>query len=95
MTGLQVLCAVSQSGPSTPDLNPGRVQSTRFRRDFPFLSRAAWRGPAAADPHAGRRRHSCSGVFMLVSIGVGFAVATLCATGLLFVVQVVEDFRSV
>ena len=32
---------------------------------------------------------------MLISIGVGFAVATLCATGLLFVVQVVEDFRDV
>jgi hypothetical protein len=66
-----------------------------FRRICPFLSCAPWRGLAAVDPHAGRRRHSPSGVFMLVSIGVGFAVATLCATGLLFVVQVVEDFRDV
>jgi hypothetical protein len=32
---------------------------------------------------------------MLVSIGVGFGVATLFATGLLFVAQVVEDFRRV
>jgi len=71
------------------------VHSTCCRRDFRFLARAAWREPAAVDPHAGRGRHSPSGVFMLVSIGVGFAVATLCATGLLFVVQVVEDFRDV
>jgi hypothetical protein len=31
---------------------------------------------------------------MLISIGVGFGIATLFATGLLFVAQMVEDFRG-
>lgn len=31
---------------------------------------------------------------MLISIGVGFGIATLVATGFLFMAQVVEDFRG-
>lgn len=30
---------------------------------------------------------------MLISIGVGFGIATLFATGFLFMAQVIEDFR--
>lgn len=32
---------------------------------------------------------------MLVSVGIGFSVATLVATGVLFLAQMVEDFRGV
>ena len=31
---------------------------------------------------------------MIISIAVGFTVATLVATGLLLMAQVVEDFRA-
>jgi hypothetical protein len=31
---------------------------------------------------------------MLISIAIGLSVSTLCATGLLFVVQMVDDFRD-
>jgi len=31
---------------------------------------------------------------MLVSIGIGFTVATFVATGVLLMAQVVEDFRA-
>jgi len=51
-------------------------------------------GPSAVGPYAGRRRHWLSGDFMLISIGVGFGIATLVATGFLFMAQVVEDFRG-
>jgi hypothetical protein len=32
---------------------------------------------------------------MFISIGIVFAVVTLVATGILFMVQIFEDFRSV
>lgn len=31
---------------------------------------------------------------MLISIAIGLAVSTLCATGLLFVAQMIDDFRD-
>jgi uncharacterized iron-regulated membrane protein len=62
---------------------------------LPFLVRAAWRGLAALDPNQGRRRQWFSGERMFTSIAVGLGVTTLCATGLLFVVQMCEDFRDV
>jgi len=31
---------------------------------------------------------------MLISIAIGLGVSTWCATGLLFVVQMVDDFRA-
>ena len=71
-----------------------RVRRTGFDRISSFLSCAVRRGPAAVDPHAGRRRQRPSGEFMLISIGVGFGIATLFATGFLFVAQMVEDFRG-
>jgi hypothetical protein len=86
MTVRQVLCAVSKSGPGTRFLN---LDSSRL-----FLSCAVRRGPAVVDPHAGRRRHRLSGEFMLISIGVGFGIATLFATGFLFVAQMIEDLRG-
>ena len=36
-----------------------------------------------------------SGDCMLISIVIGLAIATLVATGLLFVAQAYEDFRGV
>jgi hypothetical protein len=50
-------------------------------------------GLSAVGPNAGRRHHWLSGDFMLISIGVGFGIATLFATGFLFMAQVIEDFR--
>jgi hypothetical protein len=61
----------------------------------PQLFRAAWRGPAAVDPYAGRRRHFLPGEVMLISCVIGFGVTTLFGTGLLFVMQMLEDFRDV
>jgi len=71
-----------------------RQRRTGFGRTHPFLSRAAWRGPAAGDPHTGHRRQRLSGECMLISIAIGLAGATLIATGLLFVAQAYEDFRG-
>jgi len=64
-------------------------------RIHPCLSRATWRGLAAVDTHAGRRRQRLSGEFLLISIVIGFGITTLFATGLLFVMQMLEDFSDV
>jgi hypothetical protein len=76
---LQVLCAVSQA---------------TSRRTHPYPSRAAWRAPpqTARTWAAGAIRHC--GEIQVFSIVIGFGVATLLATGFLFVVQMVEDFRG-
>jgi len=47
---------------------------------------------AAVGPHAGRGVISPSGENCLLSIVVGFGVVTLFATGLLFVMHMLEDF---
>jgi hypothetical protein len=60
----------------------------------PCLACAAGRRPAAADPHNGRRRHWFSGELLLISIVIGFGITTLLATGLLFVMQMFEDFGN-
>lgn len=44
-----------------------------------------WFSPFVRDP-------SPAGEFHLFSILIGFGVATLCATGLLFLVHMFEDF---
>jgi hypothetical protein len=71
------------------------VRRTGHRRINPCRSRAAWRAP----PQSIRTRVDCgashSGEIYLFSILVGFGVGTLFATGLLFVVQMLEDFRDV
>jgi hypothetical protein len=36
-----------------------------------------------------------SGEFLLISIVIGFGITTLFATGLLFVMQMLEDFSDV
>jgi hypothetical protein len=100
MTGWQVLCAVAKSGSSARFLNLDRVRTafsvrcTGLVRIRSFVSCAAWRGPAGVDPQSGCWRHWLFGEFMLISIGVGFCVAALFATGFLFVAQMVEDFRG-
>jgi hypothetical protein len=48
----------------------------------------------AVDPPVGRQRQRLFGEFLLISILVGFSAATLVATGLLFVVQMLDDFRD-
>jgi len=50
-------------------------------------------GPSAVVPQLVAGVIGLSGEFMLISIGVGFGIATLFATGLLFMAQMVEDFR--
>jgi hypothetical protein len=95
---LQVLCAVAQTASNARHLNLGRMRNASscaangFRHFHLFLSRAAWRGLAAVDRHAGRRCHWLSGDFMLIVIGSG--VLTLFATGGLFVMQILEDCRD-
>jgi hypothetical protein len=59
----------------------------------PRPSCATRRGFAAIG-RARPRRDGLSGEFMLISIAIGLSVSTLCATGLLFVVQMVDDFRE-
>jgi hypothetical protein len=77
--GLQVLCAVSQAD---------------SRRTHSHPSRAAWRAPpqSARTWVAGATRHC--GEIHVFSVVIGFGVATLFATGFLFVVQMVDDFRG-
>src|SRR5512145_1114504 len=89
-----VYCAslFSMDGPAgslrRPDSGPtcllpeSRALAFRARR----LARAA-----VFDPHPGCRRNSHPGEIHLNSIAVGFGIATLVATGFLFVLQVVED----
>ena len=78
MTGWQVLCAVSQAD---------------SRRNHSYPSRAAWRAsPQSARAWvAGAIRHC--GEIHVFSVVIGFGVATLLATGFLFVAQMLEDFR--
>jgi hypothetical protein len=64
-------------------LNPARIF---FRVP---LARAA-----AFDPHAAAGVTSSSGETPLFSIVIAFGVATLVATGLLFLLQISEDFRN-
>jgi hypothetical protein len=70
------------------------VRRTGLRSTHPCLSLAAWRAP----PQSTRTRvagvTSDSGEIYLFSIVVGFGVVTLFATGLLFVMQILEDFRD-
>jgi hypothetical protein len=70
------------------------VRRTGLRRINPCRSRAAWRAP----PLSSRTRVGCSashsGEICLYSIIVGFGVVTLFATGFLFVMHMLEDFRD-
>jgi hypothetical protein len=77
--GWQVLCAVSQA---------------TSRRTHPYHSRAAWHAPPQTSRTwaAGATQHS--GEINVFSIVIGFGVATLLATGILIVVQIVDDFRG-
>jgi hypothetical protein len=59
------------------------------------LSRAVWRAPPHSTPTLVAGVTSHSGEIYLNSIAVGYGVATLVATGLLFVMQIVEDLRDV
>ena len=76
-TGWQVLCAVSQA-----DSRPTHSHH----------SRAVWRAPPKSTRNwvAGAARHC--GEIHVFSIVIGFGVMTLLATGLLFVLQMVDDF---
>ena len=71
-----------------------RVRRTGVRRFNPCRSRAAWR----AQSQSSRTRAGCgashSGEICLYSILVGFGVVTLFATGFLFVMHMLEDFRD-
>ena len=78
-TGWQVLCAVAQAD---------------YRLTHYYPSRAAWRAPpqSARIGVAGATQHC--GETHVFSIVIGFGVATLLATGFLFVAQMLEDFRG-
>jgi hypothetical protein len=96
-TGWQVLCTVPHSGPRARYSDPHRASDAQaFAADIrlPSWSRS---GSALAGSRpswvAGPQRFS--GALMFISIGIVFAVATLVATGMLFMVQIFEDFRSV
>ena len=71
-----------------------RTQCTGFPRNPSCLSPAAW----LASPKSIRTRIAgvipSSGDIHLFSIVVGFGVGTLLATGLLFVMHILEDFRG-
>jgi len=70
------------------------VCSARAPTCYPRLSLAAWRAP----PTSTRTRVAGvtlpSGGIHVFSIVIGFGVVTLFATGLLFVVQILDDFRD-
>jgi hypothetical protein len=65
------------------------VRCTGFHRTQIALSRAAAGHPARDAGVAWS-----SGEFRLYSTVIGFGVATLFATALLFLMQVLEDFRD-
>jgi hypothetical protein len=75
----QALCAVSQAN---------------HRRTHSYPLRATWRAPpqTARTWAAGATQHC--GEIQVFSIVIGFGIATLLATGFLFVVQMVDDFRG-
>jgi hypothetical protein len=58
------------------------------------LSLAAWRAPPTSIRTRVAGVTSPSGGIHVFSIVVGFGVATLLATGLLFVLQIFDDFRD-
>ena len=96
----------SAAEPAEVAYTPRIVESRRVcrfsapsRRRIPALltlnpSRAAWRAPpqSARTWVAGATRHC--GEIHVFSVVIGFGVATLFATGFLFVVQMVDDFRG-
>jgi hypothetical protein len=95
-TDWQVLCAVAHSGPRARHSDPHRASDAQafaagIRSPFWSRSDSALAGSTpswVAGPQKG------SGALMFISIGIVFAVATLVATGILFMVQIFEDFRA-
>jgi hypothetical protein len=96
-TDWQVLCTVAHSGPRARHSDPHRASDAQaFAADIrsPSCSRSD-SALAGSSPSwvAGSQRFS--GALMFISIGIVFAAATLVATGILFMVQIYEDLRSV
>ena len=86
-----------ESGVRARCLNVGRVCTHRRAAHglfltHPYLSRCP--GARRCSPHAGRRRRFPFRRNLMFSIVVGYGVGTLFATGLLLVMQLIEDFRD-
>jgi hypothetical protein len=60
----------------------------------PQLTNATWRGPATADTRRAGGAVSFFREFPMVSMIIGFGVATLFATVILFAVQIFDDLRN-